>query len=65
MKVFLPASVMGSLGTSQRKKERKKGKTEKKQKRCCERPRHYIISKYLLLEVLFKESYLIVQELYI
>lgn len=33
MKVFLPASVMGSLGTSQRKKERKKGKTEKKTKK--------------------------------
>lgn len=29
MKVFLPASVMGSLGTSQRKKERKKEKTKK------------------------------------
>lgn len=64
MKVFLPASVMGSLGTSQRKKE-KREKQKKKQKRCCERPRHYIISKHLLLEVLFKESYLIVQELYI
>lgn len=61
MKVFLPASVMGSLGTSQRKKEKRE--KQKKQKRCCERPRHYIISKHLLLEVLFKESYLIVQEL--
>lgn len=38
MKVFLPASVMGSLGTSQRKKERKKGKTEKNKKDVAKDP---------------------------
>lgn len=62
MKVFMPASVMGSPGTSQSKKEKRK--RQKKQKMCCERPRHYILSKYLLLEVLFKETYLIVQQLF-